>query len=252
MGAASYRTRSAVTRRADRVPFLRVMRGAGVTQTLIALNVALFVGLVVTGSWESAVNLRRWGALQVPLQAGEWWRLITAMFVHIGPLHLLMNMYALFLFGPAVENRYGRARFLALYLAAGFLGSAFSIAFTPGPGMRAGASGGVFGILGCWIAFYVRHRNARGSSDQLRSLFFLVGINLFFGFRIGGIDNFAHLGGLAGGFIAGTGLELWSRARGESGKLAALAGFAIVIGVGVFALMASGRVVSGTPGFRGF
>ncbi|MGH2792720.1 MAG: rhomboid family intramembrane serine protease [Actinomycetota bacterium] len=254
IGAASYRTRSAVSRRADRLPFMRVIRGAGVTQTLIAANVALFVGLVATGSWNVPGHLLDWGALQVPLPASQWWRLITAMFVHIGPLHLLFNMYALFLFGPAVENRYGRLRFLALYLASGFLGSAFSIAFTSGAGVRAGASGGVFGILGCWIAFYVRHRNVRGSSDQLRSLFFLVGINLFFGFSIGGIDNYAHLGGLAGGFVVGTGFELWARARGDTGKLAALAGFAIVIGVGVFALMASGRVVSGTPfqGIPGF
>ena len=247
VGAASYRTRSAVSRRADRVPLLRMMRGAGVSQALIAANIALFIGLVATGSWEDSVNLRRWGALQVPLSASEWWRLFTAMFVHIGPLHLAFNMYALFIFGPAVENRYGRLRFLSLYFVSGFLGSAFSIAFTPGPGIRAGASGGVFGILGCWIAFYVRHRNSQGARDQLRALFFLVGINLFFGFRIGGIDNFAHLGGLAGGFVAGTGLELWSRARGEGGRFFALAGFALVIGAGILALVSSGRVVSGTP-----
>jgi rhomboid protease GluP len=247
VGAASYRTRSAVSRSAERIPLLRVMRGAGVTQTLIAANVALFVGLVVTGSWNDPAVLSRWGALEVPLRASEWWRLITAMFVHIGPLHLLFNMYALFMFGPAVENRYGRLRFLALYLASGFLGSAFSMAFNTGSGIRAGASGGVFGILGCWIAFYVRHRTSRGASDQLRALFFLVGINLFFGFSVGGIDNFAHLGGLAGGFIAGTGLELWARARGAGGRLFALAGYALVIGAGILALMASGRVVSGTP-----
>lgn len=247
VGAASYRTRSAVSRRAERVPLLRVISGAGVTQTLIAANVALFAGLLVAGGWNDEAALRQWGALEVPLRASEWWRLITAMFVHIGPFHLLFNMYALFIFGPAVENRYGRLRFLALYLASGFLGSAFSIAFTPGAGIRAGASGGVFGILGCWIAFYVRHRNARGASDQLRALFFLVGINLFFGFSFRGIDNFAHLGGLAGGFVAGMGLELWARARGETGKLYALAGYALVIAAGIIALIASGRVVSGTP-----
>jgi membrane associated rhomboid family serine protease len=248
MGAASYRTRSAVSRRADRVPLVRVLRGAGISQTLIAANVALFIGMLAVGKgWDDAETLRSFGALNVPLRASEWWRLITAMFVHIGPFHLAFNMYALFLFGPAVENRYGRIRFLTLYLASGFLGSALSVALTSGVGIRAGASGGVFGILGCWIAFYVRHRNARGSRDQLRSLFFLVGINLLFGFSIGGIDNFAHLGGLAGGFVAGTGLELWARARQDAGRLAALAGFAIVIGAGVLALLASGRVVSGSP-----
>lgn len=244
-GAASYRTRSAVARQANRLPLLRIIGGAGITQALIAINVALFMGMLAAGGWENSENLLRFGALSVPLRTSEWWRLFTAMFVHIGPLHLLFNMYALFLFGPAVETRYGRARFLALYLSAGFLGSAMSVALTSGFGIRAGASGGVFGILGCWIAFYVRHRDQRGSRDQLRSLFFLVGINLFFGFSIGGIDNFAHLGGLAGGFVAGSGLEKWSRSRGDTGRLAALAGFALVIGVGVFALLASGKVVSG-------
>lgn len=248
VGAASYRTRSAVQRQANRFPLVRVISGAGVTQALIAINVALFVALLAAGGWEGAEgtsNLIRFGALRVPLRTSEWWRLFTAMFVHIGPFHLLFNMYALFLFGPAVEARYGRLRFLALYLSAGFLGSSLSVALTSGFGVRAGASGGVFGILGCWIAFYIRHRNVAGSRDQLRSLFFLVGINLFFGLSVGGIDNFAHLGGLLGGFVAGSGLEKWSRARKDTGRLAALAGFALVIGAGVFALIASGKVVSG-------
>lgn len=245
IGAASYRTRSAVARRANRFPLVRIISGAGLTQALIAVNVAVFIAMLTTGSWEDSENLLRWGALSVPLRSSEWWRLITAMFVHIGPLHLLFNMYALFLFGPAVETRYGRLRFLALYLSAGFLGSAFSIAFTSGGGIRAGASGGVFGILGCWIAFYIRHRDSQGARDQLRSLFFLVGINLFFGFRIGGIDNFAHLGGLAGGFIAGIGLERWARARGDTGRLWSLAGFAVVLGIGLWALTASGKFGSG-------
>lgn len=244
-GAASYRTRSAVQRQADKFPLVRIISGAGVTQALIAINVALFVALLAAGGWEDSDNLIRFGALRVPLRASEWWRLFTAMFVHIGAFHLLFNMYALFLFGPAVEARYGRFRFLVLYLSAGFLGSAMSVALTSGFGVRAGASGGVFGILGCWIAFYVRHRDLQGSRDQLRSLFFLVGINLFFGFSIGGIDNFAHLGGLVGGFVAGSGLEKWSRSRGDTGRLAALVGFALVIGAGVFALIASGNVVSG-------
>ena len=248
-GAASYRTRSAVQRQANKFPLVRIISGAGVTQSLIAINVALFVALLAAGGWEGpegAANLVRFGALTVPLRTAEWWRLFTAMFVHIGPFHLLFNMYALFLFGPAVEARYGRLRFLALYLSAGFFGSSMSVALTSGFGPRAGASGGVFGILGCWIAFYVRHRNLQGSRDQLRSLFFLVGINLFFGFSIGGIDNFAHLGGLAGGFVAGSGLEKWSRSRGDTGRLAALAGFGLVVGAGVLALVLSGNVVSGS------
>jgi membrane associated rhomboid family serine protease len=243
-GAASYRTREAVARRAERLPFAKVLSRAGVTQMLLAANVAIFVAMLFVGSWNDPEVLKRFGALPAEVPRSQWWRLITAMFVHVGPLHLLFNMYALMIFGPAIENRYGRLRFLTLYLAAGFLGSASSLLLTSG-GVRAGASGGVFGILGAWIAFFIRHRSARGARDQLRSLFFLVGINLFIGVSLGGrIDNFAHLGGLAGGFITGTALELSTRRRRlAEQRLIALAGYALVIAGGIVALMASGRFV---------
>ena len=245
-GAASYRTRSAVGRRVDRVPLVRLLRRAGATQAIIAANVAIFIAMLTRGSWNDPRVLLDFGALFSPLPRAEWWRLITAMFVHIGPLHLLFNMYALAIFGPAIESRYGRARFLAMYLCAGFLGSAASLLFTSGGGVRAGASGGVFGILGAWIAFFVRHRSARGAREQLRSLFFLVAINLFIGVSVGHIDNFAHLGGLAGGFVTGTALEQSARRRSPGERqLVALAGYALVIAGGVVALMASGRFVAG-------
>ncbi len=245
IGAASYRTREAVGRQVDRVPFVRMIRRSGVTQILIAANVAIFVGMLVTGRPTAREVLLDFGALPGVLPRSEWWRLITAMFVHVGPLHLLFNMYALLIFGPPVEARYGRLRFLALYLASGFLGSAFSLAFTAGD-VRAGASGGVFGILGAWIAFFIRHRKARGARDQLRSLFFLVGINLFIGVSLGGrIDNFAHLGGLVGGFVTGTALEQATRRRQPvEQQVIALAGYALVIAGGIAALIASGRFVS--------
>ena len=246
-GAASYRTRETVARQVDRVPFARMIRQAGVTQALIAANVAIFIAITVAarGRWQDQGVLLDFGALPAFLPRSQWWRLITAMFVHVGPFHLLFNMYALMIFGPAVESRYGRFRFLALYLVAGFLGSASSLLLTSGLGVRAGASGGVFGILGAWIAFYLRHRNARGAGDQLRSLFFLVGINLFIGVSLrGSIDNFAHLGGLVGGFIAGAALEQATRRRQPTEQRAiALAGYALVIAGGVVALMASGRFV---------
>ena len=102
----------------------------------------------------------------------HWFRKFGFFFIHagivVGILHLLFNMFALSIFGPAVEGRYGRGRFLAMYFAAGFLGSAFSLAFTAG-GIRAGASGGVFGVLGAWIAFFFRHRHRRLRRDWRRS-----------------------------------------------------------------------------------
>jgi membrane associated rhomboid family serine protease len=241
-GAASYRTRTTVSRQVDRVPLVKMIRGAGITQLLMAANVAVFVAMVVTSParFTEPDVLVKFGALRPFLPRDEWWRLFTSMFVHIGFLHLLFNMWALMLFGPSIEQRYGRARFLALYIAAGLLGGAASLAFTH-PTVGAGASGAVFGILGAWIGFFVRHRQARGASDQIRSLLFLVAINLAIGYSSGRIDNNAHLGGLAGGFIIATVLEQSAKLRGAAREILGLAGFAAVVIVAVLMIANSAR-----------
>ncbi len=202
-GAASYRTRSAVSQKADRVPLVRMMRGAGITQMLIALNVAIFVAMLLTGNPQSGRVLLRFGAMPSPLPRDQWWRLFTAMFVHVG---------------------------------------LFSLAFSHSPSLSAGASGAVFGILGAWIAFFVRHRHVSGARGQLQSLFFLVGINLFIGVSSGGhIDNFAHLGGLVGGFTVATALEQSVRLRGGARALVAVGGYAAVMVAGIWLISTSGK-----------
>lgn len=238
-GAASYRTRTTVSRQADRVPLVKMIRGAGVTQVLIAINVAIFIAMLTQGRISDVV-LRRFGALPPVLAPSQWWRLFTAMFVHLSLIHILFNMWALTIFGPPVEERYGRARFLGLYLTAGLLGNAASLMFTAG-GFRAGASGGVFGILGAWIGFFVRHHRARGAKEQLRSLFILVAINLFIGYWGGAIDNNAHLGGLAGGFIVATALEQSGRLKGPARELVGLLGFVVVVVAAIVLISSSGR-----------
>jgi rhomboid protease GluP len=128
-----------------------------------------------------------------------------------------------------------------LYLTAGLLGNAASLMFTAG-GYRAGASGAVFGILGAWIGFFVRHHRARGAREQLRSLFILVAINLFIGYSISGaIDNNAHLGGLAGGFIVATALEQSGRLKGPARELVGLLGFVVVVVASIVLISSSGR-----------
>lgn len=134
---------------------------------------------------------------------GEWWRLLTAAFLHFGLFHLLMNSFSLYQLGPQVERLFGRGRFLTIYLLAGLYGNLLSYLFSPS--LSAGASGAIFGLLGAFIAYLRRYRQLFGAAGQsaLRSMLVVVGINLVYGLTSGVVDNYAHLGGLAAGFILG-------------------------------------------------
>jgi membrane associated rhomboid family serine protease len=239
VGAAQYRAQQ----RIEQAPIVRRFRAGSLTTGLIGVNVGVFILMVARGGGGlggfTGETLFDFGALIAPLPTDQWWRLFTAMFVHITPMHLAFNMYALFLFGRAIEERYGKLRFMALYLTSGLLGSGASLAFT-GFGLRAGASGAVFGILGGWIAFYALHRHTAAARGQLQSLFFLVGLNLFLGASIGGIDNAAHIGGLAGGIILGLGLELGCR-RAAKWRVASPMAFITVLAIAI-ALIAANTI----------
>lgn len=137
------------------------------------------------------------------IAAGEYYRLVTAMFLHGGWLHIAFNAYALYALGPEAERIYGTARFLALYFIAGIAGSVTSYALNPNPAV--GASGAIFGLIGGLAAFYYISRQLLGdvSRQQLGSLITVIMINLFIGFSSPVIDNAAHIGGLFGGAAAG-------------------------------------------------
>ena len=135
---------------------------------------------------------------------GEYWRLVTAMFLHAGPLHIAFNGYALLIFGQQVERFYGWARFLAIYFIAGLAGSVASFAFINSDSV--GASGAIFGLLGAMGAFFWLHRRLLGAMarTQLWNAVAIAALNLVLGLsQSGAIDNFAHLGGLFGGAVAG-------------------------------------------------
>jgi len=136
-------------------------------------------------------------------QRGEYYRLITAMFLHGGLLHIGFNAYALYVLGPETERIYGTARFLALYFIAGLAGGVASYALTANDSV--GASGAIFGLIGGLAAFYYVSRRLLGeiSRQQLGSLITVIMINLFIGFSSPVIDNTAHIGGLIGGAVVG-------------------------------------------------
>ena len=152
------------------------------------------------GSSRNTFILILFGAKYTPLiLEGQWWRLITPMFLHIGIIHLLMNSMALYFLGTTVERIFGRFRFLFIFLLAGFMGNVASFVFSP-QSISAGASGGIFGLFGALLFFRLVHPRPFFRTMGA-NIITLVGINLLIGF-LPGIDFAGHLGGLVGGFLA--------------------------------------------------
>ncbi len=151
----------------------------------------------------------RLGAQPPAIADGEWYRLITPMFLHspAGIWHIGINSYALFIFGPNIEQGFGKARFLALYLIAGFTGGAVSYAFGPCNVTGVGASGAIFGLLGGLLVFLYNRRQSTFVRGFMRNVILLIVLNLVIGQIIPGIDNLAHLGGLAGGGLVALGFD---------------------------------------------
>lgn len=139
--------------------------------------------------------------------AGEWYRIFTAALLHGGIMHLAFNMYALYLFGPRLEQQVGSTAFGALYVAAAGAGGAVSYAFGPIGQVSIGASGAIFGLFGAWMFVAWKMRHSPGGRAMFNQLGVLLAINLALPFLVGGIDWRAHMGGLA----AGIGIAwLWS------------------------------------------
>lgn len=191
-------------------------RAGTITRSLIGVNVAVMIlsvatgglGAVAGGGWGGLLGnqtpLTLWGSV-VPfvtyggelhgVAAGEWWRLITAMFLHYGVLHLLMNMYALWIIGRELEASLGRVRFVALYLLAGLGGNVASYLFSP-DSISVGASTAVFGLM---AAIFVILKRLKRSVAPIVPI---IVINLVFTFVISNISVSGHLGGLIVGALA--------------------------------------------------
>jgi membrane associated rhomboid family serine protease len=197
------KARSAVTRGrgfgARTVAGARVTDQVVVTPLLIVLNGLIFVATAaeagsVMDNQSSTLFLQ--GALWSPLvAAGEWWRLITSAFLHIGPFHLLMNMLALWFLGRDLEQLLGKARFLALYGVSLLGGGVAVYLFEDVQRWTAGASGAIYGLLGAILVAAIRLRL------DLTFIVVIIGINLVISFRVEGISWLGHLGGFAVGTL---------------------------------------------------
>jgi rhomboid protease GluP len=176
------------------------------TMIFIGVNVGIFVLMCLAGGFTvtSADHevLIGFGAKENNLIAEQhqYWRLISAIFIHIGVVHLLLNNYALWIIGREIEQIYGSARFVVLYLVTGVIGSLASYIFSPAP--SAGASGAIFGLFGVMATFAFKYRKEIPqtlSREIRRRVLPVIAINLVFGFSVKIVDNYAHIGGLLGG-----------------------------------------------------
>jgi membrane associated rhomboid family serine protease len=205
------------------------------TYALIALNVLAFLGEFVSGvsgigGGLGASPLTAAGALNGPLVAeGEFWRIVTAGFLHSGLVHLLFNMFALWILGQILEPAIGSVRFGVVYFSSLLCGSFGALLVTPG-GFTVGASGAVFGLMGA--AFVIMR--ARGINPMESGLGVWIGLNLLITFVIPGISIGGHIGGLVGGALAGLAIsQLDARAGGRA------LGTAVAVAIGVLAVAGS-------------
>lgn len=176
-----------------------------VTYSLIGINIAVFL-LLFAGSFFYRIS---YGGLLIIgskiseyIVNGQYWRLFTPIFLHADPLHLLVNCYSLYILGQDVERIFGHAKFLIIYLVAGILGNVASFSMFHSPGVQGvGASGAIFGLLGAVLYYGLENPKIFKKYFGFNVIATII-LNVIIGFSLAGIiDNFAHLGGLIGGFL---------------------------------------------------
>jgi rhomboid protease GluP len=176
-----------------------------VTYVLLAIIGIVFVIEELSGGSQNVQVLINLGGNSGELVSkGQYWRLFTANFLHIGLLHIAFNAYALYWLGQETEALYGPVRFIAIYLLSCLSGAIASFALTY-PVVSAGASTGIFGLIGTLIAFFTRNRQVFGAMGRgrLNNLLFIGAINLMYGLSNPAIDMWGHVGGFIGGLTLG-------------------------------------------------
>ena len=168
-----------------------------VTYALIIINLFIFLFPMFYGNAEQVYNL--FASYGPFVKMGEYYRLLTAAFLHANIAHLIFNMYALWIIGMQLESFIGKWRYLVVYLFSAITGSLLSVIVTP-DAVSVGASGAIFGLLGALLYFGYHYRVYLGTVIKSQIIPLIV-INLLLGFMVPGIDNAAHIGGLIGGAL---------------------------------------------------
>lgn len=172
-----------------------------ITYTIIIICVIVFglMYILGNGSMDEGTLITFGANLGFLTKNGEYFRLLTCAFLHIGIVHLLFNMYALYVIGPQVESFFGKFKFTLIYLLSAISASTLSLIFNDNV-ISAGASGAIFGLLGALLYFGYYYRVYLGNVLKSQIVPIIL-INLVFGFVVSGVDNAAHIGGLIGGVL---------------------------------------------------
>jgi rhomboid protease GluP len=243
-----------------------MQRRPWLTYALIAVNGLVWLFLLSQGGAigrTPADILLQWGGNAASeVQKGEYWRLFSALFLHSGLVHLLMNMIGLYTAGVGVEHVYGRRLYLLIYFGAGLTGSALSLHFSAQQAVSVGASGAVFGVTGALLVAIYLHRqrlpNVIGR-QALSGLAFFIVYALILGWSLQGIDNAAHVGGLLGGALAAfilparfdpAGFQRLWRQRGVAALLGLAAGLLALVAMAPQASLDQRRVLASAEMLR--
>ena len=193
---------------------VRVANPTLITSILLGINIAVWLAIAADGGSDSVIASKlaivpNWSVLTPAGDApqvvdgvahGAWWQVLTSTFTHIQVFHIVLNMVALYMFGPPLEQILGRLRFLTLYVVSGITGSAGVMLFSNEHGMTVGASGAIFGLLGASAVVAFK------SGGDFQGLLTLLAINLVITFTVPMISWQGHLGGLLGGALVGAGM----------------------------------------------
>jgi rhomboid protease GluP len=196
------------------------------TYGIIGVNILVFIAMAASGIsilQPTGIDIIKWGANFSPLTlSGDWWRLISCVFVHIGIIHLVFNMYALYMVGVYLEPMLGKKRFMVAYLSTGVMASLASLWWHSDPVPSAGASGAIFGMYGVFLALLsTRLIPSQVRNKLLQSIGVFVAYNLIYGMK-SGVDNAAHIGGLLSGLAIGFVYFVSLKAERENKKTPAL------------------------------
>lgn len=188
---------------AEKVDEVFRMKYPLVTYILIAINIVFYIFPILFGSYNQIID--KFCIYGENIRMGEYYRLLSGIFLHGNIIHLLLNCYSLYVIGTQLESFLGKVKYLIVYLFSGICGAFFTVMFSKLPSI--GASGAIFGLLGSLLYFGYHYRVYLGNVMKSQIIPLII-LNLLIGFTFNGIDNFAHIGGLIGGSLITVGLGI--------------------------------------------